>query len=183
MQTHMRTSLSLPPPIADYFAADATDADGVDRCFTEGAIVIDERREHRGRRAIAHWKAEANAKYHYTSVPIAIDMVGSDSVVTAQGQRRLSRESGGIAVPLRARGQQNHQTRNHAMSFDLGLTGRRALVTAGTKGIGAAVVDVLRENGATVATTARSIPGDSLKGVRYFAADITTAEGCAAVAQ
>ena len=29
------------------------------------------------------------------------------------------------------------------MSFDLELTGRRALVTAGTKGIGAAVVEVL----------------------------------------
>jgi NAD(P)-dependent dehydrogenase (short-subunit alcohol dehydrogenase family) len=29
------------------------------------------------------------------------------------------------------------------VSFDLELTGRRALVTAGTKGIGAAVVEVL----------------------------------------
>ena len=32
------------------------------------------------------------------------------------------------------------------MSFDLGLSGRRALVTAGTKGVGASVVEVLREN-------------------------------------
>ena len=44
------------------------------------------------------------------------------------------------------------------MSFDLGLSGHRALVTAGTKGVGAAVVEVLRENGANVVTTARSIP-------------------------
>ena len=36
------------------------------------------------------------------------------------------------------------------MSFDLELTGRRALVTAGTKGIGAAVVDALRNAGAVV---------------------------------
>jgi NAD(P)-dependent dehydrogenase (short-subunit alcohol dehydrogenase family) len=43
------------------------------------------------------------------------------------------------------------------MSFDLGLSGRRALVTAGTKGVGAAVVEVLRESGANVVTTARSI--------------------------
>jgi NAD(P)-dependent dehydrogenase (short-subunit alcohol dehydrogenase family) len=48
------------------------------------------------------------------------------------------------------------------MSFDLGLSGRRALVTAGTKGVGASVIEVLRENGAKVVTTARSIPRSSL---------------------
>ena len=69
------------------------------------------------------------------------------------------------------------------MSFDLGLSGRRALVTAGTKGVGAAVVEVLRENGANVVTTARSIPRNSLAGVHYVAANITTAEGCTLVAQ
>lgn len=69
------------------------------------------------------------------------------------------------------------------MSFDLGLAGRRALVTAGTKGVGAAVVEVLRENGSNVVTTARSLPGRSLAGVHYVAANITTSEGCALVAQ
>jgi NAD(P)-dependent dehydrogenase (short-subunit alcohol dehydrogenase family) len=34
------------------------------------------------------------------------------------------------------------------MSFDLDLTTRRALVTGGTKGVGAAVVETLREAGA-----------------------------------
>lgn len=34
------------------------------------------------------------------------------------------------------------------MTFDLGLAGHRALVTAGTKGVGAAVIEVLRQNGA-----------------------------------
>jgi NAD(P)-dependent dehydrogenase (short-subunit alcohol dehydrogenase family) len=66
------------------------------------------------------------------------------------------------------------------MSFDLGLAGRRAFVTAGTKGIGAAVVEALRENGATVVATARSVP-DGRTGVHYVAADVTTAEGCARV--
>jgi NAD(P)-dependent dehydrogenase (short-subunit alcohol dehydrogenase family) len=69
------------------------------------------------------------------------------------------------------------------MTFDLDLAGRRALVTAGTKGVGAAVVEVLSENGAKVVTTARSIPRDSLAGVRYIAADMTTPAGCARVAQ
>ena len=52
------------------------------------------------------------------------------------------------------------------MSFDLELTGRRALVTAGTKGIGAAVVEVLHNAGATVVATARAIPTDAQAGVR-----------------
>jgi NAD(P)-dependent dehydrogenase (short-subunit alcohol dehydrogenase family) len=69
------------------------------------------------------------------------------------------------------------------MSFDLELAGRRALVTAGTKGIGAAVVDVLRNADATVVATARAIPAAAPPGVHYIAADITTAAGCATVAQ
>jgi hypothetical protein len=69
------------------------------------------------------------------------------------------------------------------VSFDLGLTGRRALVTAGTKGVGAAVVDVLHDAGATVVATARAIPADAHTGVQYIAADMTTAAGCATVAQ
>ena len=59
--------------------------------------------------------------------------------------------------------------------FDLELTGRRALVTAGTKGIGAAVVEVLHNAGATVVATARAIPADAPTGVHYIAADITAA--------
>ena len=69
------------------------------------------------------------------------------------------------------------------MSFDLELTGRRALVTAGTKGIGAAVVDVLHNAGATVVATARAIPADAPTDVHYIAADMTTAAGCVTVAQ
>ena len=69
------------------------------------------------------------------------------------------------------------------MSFDLGLAGRRALVTAGTKGIGAAVVEALRENGVMVVTTARSVPVETPDGVSYIAADVTTAQGCTRVAE
>jgi NAD(P)-dependent dehydrogenase (short-subunit alcohol dehydrogenase family) len=69
------------------------------------------------------------------------------------------------------------------MSFDLGLAGRRTLVTGGTKGVGAAVVDVLRGQGAKVIATARSVPEGSPDQVDYIRADISTAEGCAAVAK
>jgi NAD(P)-dependent dehydrogenase (short-subunit alcohol dehydrogenase family) len=69
------------------------------------------------------------------------------------------------------------------MIFDLQLTNRRSLVTGGTKGVGAAVVEVLRDAGAKVVTTARSIPVQPAEGVRYVAGDLSTADGCAAVAE
>jgi len=69
------------------------------------------------------------------------------------------------------------------MSFDLQLADRRALVTAGTKGIGAAVVETLRGAGAQVLATARSAPARPAEGVRYFTADLSTAEGTSLVAE
>jgi NAD(P)-dependent dehydrogenase (short-subunit alcohol dehydrogenase family) len=69
------------------------------------------------------------------------------------------------------------------VSFDLDLTDRRALVTGGTKGVGAAVVEVLRAAGAKVIATARSTPADAIEGVHYIAADLATAEGCTAAAE
>jgi NAD(P)-dependent dehydrogenase (short-subunit alcohol dehydrogenase family) len=68
------------------------------------------------------------------------------------------------------------------VSFDLELGNRRALVTGGTKGLGAAVVASLRSAGVTVVAAARSVPHTSSKGVYYIAADLTTAEGCQIVA-
>jgi NAD(P)-dependent dehydrogenase (short-subunit alcohol dehydrogenase family) len=62
------------------------------------------------------------------------------------------------------------------------LDGQRALVTAGTRGIGAAVVARLREAGAQVLATARHRPADMADDHRFVAADITTAEGCATIA-
>jgi NAD(P)-dependent dehydrogenase (short-subunit alcohol dehydrogenase family) len=67
------------------------------------------------------------------------------------------------------------------MSFDLQLTNRRALVTGGTKGVGAAVVEVLREAGARVVTTARLLPTQPADGVRYVAADLRRARVMAAL--
>ncbi|MBS7455729.1 SDR family oxidoreductase [Coralloluteibacterium stylophorae] len=63
-----------------------------------------------------------------------------------------------------------------------GLEGLRALVTAGTQGIGAATVAALRAGGARVLATARGRPAD-LPEELFVAADLTTAEGCSAVAE
>jgi NAD(P)-dependent dehydrogenase (short-subunit alcohol dehydrogenase family) len=62
------------------------------------------------------------------------------------------------------------------------LDGRRALVTAGTRGIGAAVVARLREAGAQVLAAARRRPAEMADDHLFVAADITTVEGCATIA-
>ena len=69
------------------------------------------------------------------------------------------------------------------MSFDLELTGRKAFVTGGTKGVGAALVESLRNAGMTVVATARSVPDTAPEGVIYIAADLMTAAGCQAAAK
>ena len=69
------------------------------------------------------------------------------------------------------------------MGDRLELDGLRTLVTGGTKGIGQAVAARLREAGARVLATARAAPGDRAGADHFIAADITTAEGCAAVAE
>ncbi|MBB4010142.1 SDR family oxidoreductase [Allorhizobium taibaishanense] len=59
--------------------------------------------------------------------------------------------------------------------------GKRVLVTAGTKGAGAATLDLLRHMGATVLTTARSRPA-KIPQELFVAADLTSDAGCHAVA-
>jgi hypothetical protein len=76
-------SLSLPKPIASYFAADSGDSEAVSQCFTESAVVKDEGHTHKGRAAIRNWKTETSAKYQYTSEPFACEEKDGKIVVTS----------------------------------------------------------------------------------------------------
>ena len=58
----------------------------------------------------------------------------------------------------------------------LTLQGRRALITGGTSGAGAATVALFQELGARVLTTARTKPAD-FSGAAFVEADLTTEEG------
>jgi ketosteroid isomerase-like protein len=97
MSTKNNGPLELPAPVAAYFVADSTDAEAVARCFTEDAVVIDERREHQGRTAIAKWKAEASSKYRYTSEPLRVHVSGAEATVT----RRLTGDFPRSPIELR----------------------------------------------------------------------------------
>ncbi|WP_018389271.1 SDR family oxidoreductase [Ancylobacter sp. FA202] len=68
------------------------------------------------------------------------------------------------------------------MTDFLNLNGKRALITAGTKGAGAATVELFRALGAKVLTTARARP-EGVPEEHFVAADLTTGEGCARVAE
>ncbi|WP_051343304.1 SDR family oxidoreductase [Pseudonocardia spinosispora] len=63
------------------------------------------------------------------------------------------------------------------------FSGRGAIVTGGTKGIGAAVAARLAEAGAAVLVTARSAPDALPEGVTFVAADMATADGVASVVE
>ncbi len=67
------------------------------------------------------------------------------------------------------------------MADFLTLQGKRALITAGTKGAGAATVSLFRQLGAQVLTTARARP-DGLAEDMFVEADLATEEGSVIVA-
>ena len=63
------------------------------------------------------------------------------------------------------------------------LEGKRILVTGGTQGIGGAIVTHLRRAGATVMTTARSVPADLEMPDLFIQADVSTPEGAVKIIQ
>lgn len=68
------------------------------------------------------------------------------------------------------------------MTGFLTLKGKRALITGGTQGAGAATVALFRDLGAQVLTTARSRP-KSLPNDMFVSADLTTLQGCDILAE
>ena len=71
---------------------------------------------------------------------------------------------------------------SHKLDFSQELIGRRALVTGGTRGIGAAIAQRLLDAGAKVVVTARSA-GEALPaGAAFVAGDVATASGVTAIA-
>jgi NAD(P)-dependent dehydrogenase (short-subunit alcohol dehydrogenase family) len=62
-------------------------------------------------------------------------------------------------------------------SLETEFAGKRALVTGGTRGMGEAIVQRLRDSGATVVTTARSAPPRLARPELFVEADLATSAG------
>lgn len=75
---------SLPDPVSSYFElSNGSGTVRIDRCFTQDAVVVDERHTHRGHDAIQSWKREARKKFQYTVEPFSVSQDGDRITVTA----------------------------------------------------------------------------------------------------
>ena len=97
-QHTLDTPIDLPPP-SRRISRQARRREAWLRVSSRTPSSIDERREHQGRQAIARWKTEATAKYHYTSEPLAVDVSGAEVTVIA----RVTGEFPGSPIELRYR--------------------------------------------------------------------------------
>ena len=75
-------SIQLPAAIDLYLKAEnSADIDVLSECFTQDAVVRDERRTYKGLAAIRKWKAETKAKYQHTVEPLSITAQGGNTLV------------------------------------------------------------------------------------------------------
>src|ERR1700678_4439904 len=93
----MTNQVTLPEPIATYFATDRRDYEAIAGCFTRHAIVKDEGHTYTGVMAIKQWKADSAGKFTYTSEPFALEWRDGMAIVTS----RLTGNFPGSPVDLR----------------------------------------------------------------------------------
>jgi NAD(P)-dependent dehydrogenase (short-subunit alcohol dehydrogenase family) len=173
-------TIAIPAAVTRYLASNPDpDKSKLDGFFHPDAVVHDEGGTFRGIEAIKAWKAAAAAKYQYRLQPLGV----SSSADTLKLLARVTGNfPGGVADLMHVFVLRDERIASLEIRSPVELEGRRALVTGGTKGVGAAVVAQLAQAGATVLTTARSRPTEWGE-TAFVAADVTTVAGCAAIAQ
>jgi len=176
--------IKLPAPIGRYFeAANGDAADKVAACFTAQAHVRDENHDHHGREAILAWAIESRQKYQFYAEARSFEPSADGGTVTSHLTGDFPGAPADLRYRFRLEGDDVAELEVTTRPAAAELTGRRVLVTGGGQGIGAAVVRRLRQAGAVVFTTARTVPDDLETPDLFIAADVATPEGAAQVAE
>ena len=77
--------IDLPRPLADYLDAKrAHDSDALLATLTPDAVITDEGTTYTGNTAIREWNERASKAVQATYVPMAIQRIGDDTVVTVE---------------------------------------------------------------------------------------------------
>ncbi len=173
-------TIAMPAAVTHYLASHThADKSQLEGCFHPDAVVHDEGGTFRGIDAIRAWKEAAAAKYRFRLQPLGVTRTGDTLKLLA---RVTGNFPGAVADLMHIFVLRDERIAALEIRSPVELEGRRALVTGGTKGVGAAVVAHLAQAGATVLTTARSRPAQWGE-TAFVAADITTAAGCSTIAQ
>ena len=175
---------ALPDAVRDYLAASMRDDPAaLAACFTTDGEVRDESRTHVGHAAIRAWAKEVREKYRFALDVRNVAGQGDDIAVIAQ----VTGNFPGSPILLRYA---FHLTGGKIARLEIGLpdatadfAGKRILVTGGTEGIGAAVVERLRGAGGAVFAAARRTPAKLDHPELFIAADLRTASGSRGVAE
>ena len=174
----------MPDSVRAYLAASTgDDAARAAACFAPDGAVHDESRIHVGPEAIGRWAQDAYARYRFALEIRNVEAEGESVAVTAQvsgtfpGSPILMRYGFALA------GDKIRRLDIAPPGPSTELAGKRVLVTGGTAGIGAAVVQALRAAGAAVFATARQAPTDLARPHLFRAADVGTADGARAAAE
>ena len=171
--------MQFPLAIARYLELQTGAAvDGLSEVFAPDAVVRDEAQTHAGLIAIEAWKKATDAKYQVRTMPLGLSQVGETFKLLMHLEGNFPGKRVDLMHVFTLRGGRiaTLEIRN-----PVELEGRRALVTGGTKGIGAAVVAQLTAAGASVLTAARSSPAHAGEDT-FVAADVSTPTGCASIA-
>lgn len=76
---------TITGPIGDYIAAaNIQDIDAVTACFTDDAVVHDEKQDRQGTAAIRKWAEEVSAKYRPTVEVFGVMRTGNTTVLAGR---------------------------------------------------------------------------------------------------
>ncbi|CAN5604481.1 hypothetical protein BH09PSE5_BH09PSE5_44130 [soil metagenome] len=176
--------MAIPTPAVIYRYFEAQSQPGVAElasCFASDATVRDESQTHRGLEAIQAWKKTTNEKYEVRFTRLGLRQEGDTFKVLVHLDGNFPGKQVDLMHVFTVR---DELVEALEIRSPVELEGRRALVTGGTKGIGAAVVKRLMEAGASVITAARTPPStDEAQAPAFVKADVSTTSGCSLLAQ